>query len=109
MYDEFGKTAKVPSLWMYAENDQYWESEAPKGWHTVFAKGGCPTQLFTTVPMTGKDGHDLFFTGQELWLAHAIAFMKQLGYWLLSSQTGADKLSRHDQLSTFRRPLIVGR
>jgi len=80
MFAEYGKTAKLPSLWMYAENDQFWGPETPKGWHAAFAKGGSATQLFSTGPLAEKDGHELLFVGKDLWLAPVTAFLKQLGY-----------------------------
>jgi len=65
---------------MYAENDQFWGPETPKGWHAAFAKGGSATQLFSTGPLAAKDGHELLFVGKDLWLAPMTAFLKQLGY-----------------------------
>jgi len=36
-YAAFGKTARVPTLWLYAENDLYWGAELPKQWHKAAA------------------------------------------------------------------------
>jgi pimeloyl-ACP methyl ester carboxylesterase len=30
VFAEFGKTTRMPSLWLYAENDLYWGADAPK-------------------------------------------------------------------------------
>ncbi len=80
MYASYGKNAKLPNIWMYAENDKFWGPEAPKGWHAAFAQGGSFTQLVTTSVLTGQDGHDLVFSGKNLWQKPVEAFVKQLGF-----------------------------
>lgn len=80
MYAAYGKTAKVPSLWMYAENDKFWGAEAPKGWHAAFAQGGSISKFVTTETLTGQDAHDLVFFGKHLWEKPVETFVKQLGF-----------------------------
>jgi dienelactone hydrolase len=80
MYATYGKNAKVPSLWMYAENDQFWGPEMPKGWHSAFALGGSSSELVTTSTLTGQDGHDLVFFGKHLWEKPVEAFVRRLGF-----------------------------
>src|SRR2546425_1688656 len=45
LFANFGKTTRVPSLWLYAENDLYWGPEAPKEWHKAFSAGATHTTL----------------------------------------------------------------
>lgn len=80
MHGNYGKSAKIPSLWMYAENDLFWGAEVPKGWHAAFAQGGSDSQRVTTAPMANQDGHDLVFEGKHLWMAPVEAFVKRMGY-----------------------------
>jgi dienelactone hydrolase len=80
MYTAYGKNTKIPSLWMYAENDLLWGADVPKGWHAAFVQGGSASQLVTTAPLTGKDGHDLVFFGKDLWGAPVDVFVKRLGH-----------------------------
>lgn len=80
MYRRYGKTSKIPSLWMYAENDLFWGSEMPKAWHASFSQAGGNSQLVTTAPLTHRDGHDLVFEGKHLWMPSVEAFVKRLGY-----------------------------
>ena len=80
MHESYGKAAKIPSLWMYAQNDLFWGAQVPKGWHAAFAQGGSDTRLQTTAALTGKDGHDLVFEGKELWTAPVSEFVQRLGY-----------------------------
>ena len=79
-YAKWGQSTRTPNLWLYAENDLFWGSDAPKQWHASFATGGSQTKLVTTGPVPGKDGHDLIFVGQALWSEHVDAFIKTNGF-----------------------------
>jgi dienelactone hydrolase len=81
LFREFGKTTRVPSLWLYAENDLYWGPDAPKEWHQVFSAGGSKTQFVMTPPVPGtEDGHELLRAGAKLWAPHVNAFVKEVGF-----------------------------
>lgn len=81
LFEEFGKTIRVPSLWLYAENDLFWGSEAPKEWHKAFSAGGSNTRFVMTPPVPGvTDGHALFAAGGRLWSPPVNDFVKQLGF-----------------------------
>ena len=80
-FQEFGKTMKIPSLWLYAENDLYWGPEAPKEWHKTFTEGGSKTRFVMTEPVPGTpDGHRLLAAGGRLWSRHVNEFVKELGF-----------------------------
>ncbi len=53
---EFGRTSRVPMLWMYIENDTYFGPELSKRMHAAFtaAGGNAEYHLF---PPHGSDGH----------------------------------------------------
>jgi dienelactone hydrolase len=77
----FGKTTRVPSLWMYAENDLYWGPDAPKEWHLAFSAGGSKTKFVMTPPVPGTDdGHRLLAVGARLWAPHVNAFVREIGF-----------------------------
>jgi dienelactone hydrolase len=79
LYGELGKTTKIPSLWLYAENDLYWGAEAPKEWHKAFSAGGSKTRLVMTPPVPGvADGHRLLNVGSRLWSPHVNRFIEDL-------------------------------
>lgn len=81
VFAEFGKTTRVPSLWLYAENDLYWGPEAPKEWHRAFSAGGSNTRFVMTPPVPGTDdGHRLLAVGSKLWSPHVNPFVKELGF-----------------------------
>lgn len=74
-----GRTTRVPSLWLYAENDRFWGAEAPRRWHAAFAAGGSATRLVVTAPVPDADGHQLLRRGGRLWSAHVGPFVAGLG------------------------------
>lgn len=76
---ELGKTTRLPSLWLYAENDLYWGTDVPKQWHAAFASGGSPSQFVMTLPVPNADGHALLARGGRLWSVHIERFVSQLG------------------------------
>jgi dienelactone hydrolase len=81
VFAEFGKTTRVPSLWLYAENDLYWGPDAPKEWHKAFSAGGSKTKFVMTPPVPGTDdGHRLLAAGGKLWSPHVNSFVKELGF-----------------------------
>ena len=81
VFKAFGKTTQVPSLWLYAENDLFWGSEAPRAWHRAFQAGGSPTHFVMTSPVPDtSDGHRLLAVGGQLWVPHVNAFVKELGF-----------------------------
>ena len=78
-YQQFGPLVKVPNIWLYADNDQYWGAEAPRQWHAAFKAGGSDTELIQTGPVEGRDGHTLINYGMSMWNDPLNAFVKKVG------------------------------
>jgi dienelactone hydrolase len=58
-YRNFGKSSRVPMLWLYAENDKYFWPELAQKFDEAFrSKGG--QDEFVLAPAIGEDGHSLF-------------------------------------------------
>lgn len=55
---EFGRTARVPMLWIYAENDTYFGPELTKRMHNAFVAAGGNAE-YRMLPPFGSDGHFL--------------------------------------------------
>jgi invasion protein IalB len=55
---EFGRTARVPMLWIYAENDTYFGPELTKRMHEAFVAAGGNAE-YRMLPPFGSDGHFL--------------------------------------------------
>ncbi len=53
---EFGLTARVPMLWIYAENDTYFGPELSKRMYQVFVEAGGNVE-YRMLPPFGSDGH----------------------------------------------------
>lgn len=53
---EFGKTSRVPMLWLYIENDTYFGPELSKRMHAAFIAAGGNAQ-YHLFPPHGSDGH----------------------------------------------------
>lgn len=79
MFEDYGKTARIPTLWLYSENDKYWGPKLPRTWFEAFrAAGG--TGEFTGFPPVSDDGHRMFSRGPQLWRPRVQEFLQTLGY-----------------------------
>lgn len=65
---EFGRTARVPGLWIYTENDSYFGPRLAAAMHQAFTAAGGQAEL-KQLPPWGNDGHGLFFgrDGSATW------------------------------------------
>ena len=79
LYAGYGKTAKVPTLWLYSENDRYWGKRLPRQWFDAFvAAGGQGT--FVQLPPYAKDGHASFTGNRAAWTPAFEEFLKKTGF-----------------------------
>jgi dienelactone hydrolase len=74
-YGAFGRTVRVPSLWIYSENDHYFGPDLARRMFAAFRNSGAPAELIIAPPY-GRDGHDLIF-GQPLWRDAVYDFLKR--------------------------------
>jgi dienelactone hydrolase len=56
--DEFGRSSRVPMLWLYIENDTYFGPELSKRMHAAFAAAGGDAE-YHLLPPHGSEGHFL--------------------------------------------------
>lgn len=87
MYSDYGRTARVPTLWLYSVNDQYWGQRWPRDWFEAFKAAGGRGE-FAQFPAVGTDGHRLFSRGTELWQPRVHEFLASIGYVPLVASTG---------------------
>jgi dienelactone hydrolase len=79
MFATYGTTARIPTLWVYTENDQWMGPKYPREWFEAFkAKGGVGE--FVLFPPNGKDGHGLFTQDPDVWRPTALEFLRAHGY-----------------------------
>jgi dienelactone hydrolase len=73
-----GRTARVPALWLYAENDQAYGPSLAQDMLTAYTAGGAPARL-QLLPPFDTDGHDLVYAAPpETWLPAAESFLAEL-------------------------------
>ena len=79
MFAGYGKTARIPTLWVYTENDQWMGPKHPRAWFEAYkAQGG--VGAFVLFPPHGKDGHGLFTTSPVVWRTTVFEFLQANGY-----------------------------
>jgi dienelactone hydrolase len=77
---EFGRTSRVPMLWIYIENDTFFGPALSKRMHEAFTGAGGKAE-YHLVPPFGNDGH--FFIGSPdaipIWSPLVTKFLNELG------------------------------
>jgi pimeloyl-ACP methyl ester carboxylesterase len=56
----FGRTARLPMLWVYAANDSFFDPPLAQRLHAAFTEAGGQARMEKLGPW-GRDGHNLFF------------------------------------------------
>lgn len=74
---DFGATARLPSLWIYAANDSFFDHALARDMAAAWRNAGAPVTL-RLVPAFGRDGHGLFFGqgGSAVWGPEVEAFLR---------------------------------
>jgi dienelactone hydrolase len=76
-FASYGKTARVPMLWVYAENDKYFGPELARRMHAAFNGAGGRAQLIEA-PAFGEDGHALYSAkGIPIWTPMVDRFLRE--------------------------------
>ena len=75
-----GKTTKVPTLWLYTENDQFFAPQLSRRMHTAYTTSGARAD-YHLLPAIGDDGHSLInlAKGVPLWEDKVAAFFRAIG------------------------------
>lgn len=76
-YGFYGRTVRVPSLWIYARNDHFFGPELAQQMFAAFRNSGAPGELIIAPPYK-DDGHSLIF-GQPMWRDAVYGFLKRNG------------------------------
>lgn len=77
-FARYGRTARAPALWIYAENDLYFGPELSRAMHAAYRAGGAPAE-FHLLPPFGQDGHSVYGRAQELWWPLVDGFLRAHG------------------------------
>jgi dienelactone hydrolase len=79
MFKAYGQTARIPMLWVYAENDMYFGPTLPREWYDAYVSHGAPAE-FVLFPPQGDDGHQLFYRFQPVWQPKVAEFLDAVGF-----------------------------
>ncbi|WP_338690567.1 alpha/beta fold hydrolase [Bradyrhizobium sp. 26S5] len=72
------RAVRVPALWLYAENDQFYGPDLARQMFAAYTAGGAPARL-QILPPFGKNGHDLVTEGAaSRWLPIVEPFLAEL-------------------------------
>jgi len=78
-YGKYGKTCRVPTLWLYTENDLFFPPRVAKDMHEAFVRSGGQAKLIMLPPFE-HNGHYLFSNkkGIGIWLPEVKSFLQPL-------------------------------
>jgi dienelactone hydrolase len=76
LFSGYGATARIPTLWLYSENDRYMGPKYPREWFDGFVKAG-GNGRFVLLPPYKQDGHPSFTGQPAAWRPEFEAFLKQ--------------------------------
>lgn len=79
LYGDYGAASKVPTLWLYSENDRYWGAELPKKWFDGFVGAGGKAR-FVRLPAYKDNGHGIFSGNPGSWKRPFEAFLHDIGF-----------------------------
>jgi dienelactone hydrolase len=81
-FARFGRTCRVPTLWIYSENDTYFPAPLVRQLYRAFVGTGGQAQLVMVRPFR-DEGHFVFpdVRGLDLWPSTVKAFLDQLGIY----------------------------
>jgi hypothetical protein len=79
-FAEYGSKAKLPSLWMYGQNDSLFGPELAQRMHAAFEQAGGRARL-VEFPAFKRDSHGMLASrdGEKVWLADTVKFLNEIG------------------------------
>jgi dienelactone hydrolase len=79
-FAEYGAQNKIPSLWMYGQNDSLFGPELVTRMHNAFEQAGGKAQLVEYAPFK-RDSHGMLASrdGEKVWLADTMRFLDGIG------------------------------
>jgi dienelactone hydrolase len=73
-FASLGRRSRVPTLWLYAENDTLFGADLVRRMHAAYVSGGGKADLRIFPPLA-NDGHRLWNGGRRRWLPALDAFL----------------------------------
>lgn len=77
--EAYGRQSRLPSLWLYGDNDSYFSPEVFRPMHEHYAAGGAPARL-VAYGRFGADAHELFGSkaGGRIWQPVLTDFLRSV-------------------------------
>ncbi len=75
LFANYGGTARIPTLWLYSENDKYWGASLPRSWLERFTDQGGRGE-FVQLPPYKEDGHPIFTGNPDAWKPAVAKFLE---------------------------------
>ena len=75
----YGAKSKIPTLWLYSENDRYWGKDNPHAWFEGFRAHGGAAE-FVQLPPYRNDGHASFVGNPDAWKPAVEKFLGSIGF-----------------------------
>ena len=76
-FAEFGKTTRIPTLWVFAENDSRYSVNTIRASHEAYQAAGGKARLLLNPPIEG-DGHQIYHQ-PEIWRAAVKTYLQEIG------------------------------
>lgn len=74
---QYGKTSRIPALWLYSTNDHYFRPDLAKAMYEAYTGNGGQAQ-FVTLPPYKDDGHGSFSGNRSVWAPYVDQFLENL-------------------------------
>lgn len=75
----YGHNTRVPTLWVYTENDLYFSPRHTEAWFAAFRANGGSGE-FMLLPAFGDNGHLMFTRGFDIWAPLVRDFLAKQGF-----------------------------
>jgi dienelactone hydrolase len=74
---QYGKTSRIPTLWLYSTNDHYFRPELAQAMYKAYTDNGGQAK-FVTLPPYKDDGHRSFSGNRSVWAPYVDEFLEDL-------------------------------
>ncbi len=75
-FANYGRTSRVPTLWIYAENDTFFAPKVAQAFLNAFRGTGGIAE-YIAHPRHGEDGHNFVYRGIDQWTPYVDAFLRK--------------------------------
>jgi dienelactone hydrolase len=76
-FEELGRTTRIPTLWVFAENDSKYTASTIRAAHEAYVRAGGKARLLLHPPIAG-DGH-FIYNRPETWRGPLQDFLREIG------------------------------